>query len=136
MQHTHSRPPQFHHREAQEKRNRVKIGQEGGAQKFAPPVCLFKSVSLPCHQYEFWNIRYDKMPVPFTSLHRGRPVRRRKGRDPMQLAHEVRSFSSACEHILFAFAQHRQLTPGEAIMIQYYCSEILGKVEPLVPKET
>jgi hypothetical protein len=54
----------------------------------------------------------------------------------MQLADEVKTFLSACEHILFAIAQHRQLTPGEAIMIQYYCNEILGKVEPLVTKET
>ncbi|MDK2745074.1 MAG: hypothetical protein NDI90_19420 [Nitrospira sp. BO4] len=52
----------------------------------------------------------------------------------MQLAKEVKTFSAACEHILAAIAQHRPLTQDEALMIEYYCVEILSKVAPLMTK--
>lgn len=52
----------------------------------------------------------------------------------MQLAKEVKTFSVACEHILAAIAQNRPLTHDEALMIEYYCVEILSKVAPLMTK--
>ena len=52
----------------------------------------------------------------------------------MQLAKEVKTFSSACEHILSAIAMNRPLTQDEASMIEYYCVEILSKVAPLLSK--
>ena len=52
----------------------------------------------------------------------------------MQLAKEVKAFSSACEHILSAIAQNRSLTPDEATMIEYYCVEVLAKIAPILPK--
>jgi len=52
----------------------------------------------------------------------------------MQLAKEVQTFSSACEHILSAIAMNRPLTSDEAAMIEYYCVEILAKIAPLLPK--
>jgi hypothetical protein len=51
----------------------------------------------------------------------------------MQLADEVRRFSSACEHILSAIAIHRPLTEEEAAMIEYYCTEIRDKIAPFLP---
>jgi hypothetical protein len=50
----------------------------------------------------------------------------------MQLADEVRRFSSACEHILSAIAMNRPLTEEEAAMIEYYCTEIREKIAPLL----
>jgi hypothetical protein len=52
----------------------------------------------------------------------------------MQLAKEVQSFSTACEHILSAIALERPLTKDEALMIEYYCVEILSKIAPLMTK--
>ena len=52
----------------------------------------------------------------------------------MQLAKEVQSFSTACEHILSAIAMNRPLTPDEAAMIQYYLVELSAKIAPLLPK--
>ena len=52
----------------------------------------------------------------------------------MQLTHEVKTFASACEHILSTITTNRPLTPDEAVMIQYYCGELLTKVAPLLPK--
>ncbi len=52
----------------------------------------------------------------------------------MQLAKEVSTFSSACEHILSAIAMNRPLTPDEAAMIEYYCVAILAKIAPILPK--
>lgn len=54
----------------------------------------------------------------------------------MQLAQEVKAFSSACEHILSAIAMNRPLSSQEAAMIEYYCVEVLAKVHPLVTKPT
>ena len=59
-----------------------------------------------------------------------------KGWDSMQLAQEVKTFSSACEHILSAISMNRLLTPEEASMIEYYCLEILAKIAPILPKPT
>ncbi|MDK2742215.1 MAG: hypothetical protein H8K03_20325 [Nitrospira sp.] len=52
----------------------------------------------------------------------------------MQLAQEVKTFSVACEHILAAIAQNRPLTKDEALMIEYYCVEILSKIAPHLTK--
>jgi hypothetical protein len=52
----------------------------------------------------------------------------------MQLAKEVRTFCSACEHILLAIRLNRPLTEDEAALVQYYCTEILAKIAPLLPK--
>lgn len=52
----------------------------------------------------------------------------------MQLAKEVKTFSSACEHILSAIAMNRPLTQDEATMIEYYCVEILAKIATLLPR--
>jgi chaperonin GroEL (HSP60 family) len=57
-----------------------------------------------------------------------------KGWHPMQLAKGVKTFSSACEHILSAIATNRPLTQEEAAMIESYCLEILAKVTPLLRK--
>lgn len=54
----------------------------------------------------------------------------------MQLAQEVKNFSSACEHILSAISMTRSLTPDEAAIIHYYCAEVTAKVAPLLPKST
>ncbi len=54
----------------------------------------------------------------------------------MQLAKEVKSFSVACEHILAAIAQNRPLTHDEALMIEYYCVEVLAKIAPRLSKPT
>lgn len=54
----------------------------------------------------------------------------------MQLAQEVRTFSSACEHVLSVIAMNRPLTHDEAVMIEYYCVEILGKIAPILQKPT
>ena len=54
----------------------------------------------------------------------------------MQLAQEVRTFSSACEHVLSAIAMNRPLTHDEAVMIEYYCVEILGKIAPILQRPT
>lgn len=53
----------------------------------------------------------------------------------MELAQEVKTFSSACEHILAAIAQNRPLTADEAAVIKYYCGELQAKVEPLVAEQ-
>lgn len=54
----------------------------------------------------------------------------------MQLAREVKTFSSVCEHILSMSAIDRPLTQDEATMIEYYCKELLEKIAPILPKET
>lgn len=52
----------------------------------------------------------------------------------MQLAQQVKTFSSACEHILSASAVERPLTPEEAALIEYYCVEVLNKIAPILGK--
>jgi hypothetical protein len=54
----------------------------------------------------------------------------------MELAEEVRRFSSACEHILSAITMNRPLNQNEAAMIEYYCGEIMAKIAPLLSKPT
>lgn len=50
----------------------------------------------------------------------------------MQLAQEVKNFSSACEHILSAISMNRPLTKDEAHMIDYYCKEVQAKIGPIL----
>ncbi len=46
----------------------------------------------------------------------------------MQLAEEVRRFSSACERLLATAAEsQRHLTEDEIRVIEYYCKEMLTK---------
>lgn len=52
----------------------------------------------------------------------------------MQLANEVRIFSVACEQILSAIGMNRPLTEKEASLLEYYCTEILTKISPSLPK--
>jgi hypothetical protein len=52
----------------------------------------------------------------------------------MELAKEVHIFSSACEHILSTIAQNRPLTHDEALLIEYYCGEVLSKIAPHLTK--
>lgn len=52
----------------------------------------------------------------------------------MQLAQEVKTFSSTCEHILSAIAMNKPLTHEEAALIQYYCLELLNKISPALSK--
>lgn len=54
--------------------------------------------------------------------------------DMMQLANEVRIFSVACEQILSAIGMNRPLTEKEASLLEYYCTEILTKISPSLPK--
>lgn len=53
----------------------------------------------------------------------------------MQLAQELKIFSSACEHILSAIAKHRPLTNDEAAVLKYYCARIEGNIAPILTKQ-
>ena len=50
----------------------------------------------------------------------------------MQLANEVKRFSGACEQLLSAIAMNRPLSVVEAQLIQYYCHELSGKIDPIL----
>jgi hypothetical protein len=45
----------------------------------------------------------------------------------MELMQEVRSFASACEHLLAKFAMQRPLSKDEGRLVEYYCQELLQK---------
>ena len=56
----------------------------------------------------------------------------KRGRQKMQLANEVKRFSGACEQLLSAIAMNRPLSVVEAQLIQYYCHELSGKIDPIL----
>ena len=49
----------------------------------------------------------------------------------MELAKEVQGFSSACERLLDTIARHRRLEKDERRLIEYYCKEIVAKIQPI-----
>jgi hypothetical protein len=52
----------------------------------------------------------------------------------MQLANDVKSFLSACERLISTLITNRPLSDDEAHLIEYYCKELLAKLEPRLPK--
>jgi hypothetical protein len=48
----------------------------------------------------------------------------------MQLAKEVQSFSGVCERLLSTIVMNRQLSEDETCIIEYYCKELLSRIEP------
>jgi hypothetical protein len=57
-----------------------------------------------------------------------------RGKDRLQLAKEVHTFSSVCEQILSTIATSRPLTQEEAATIEHYCVEILDRLDPFLRK--
>jgi hypothetical protein len=51
----------------------------------------------------------------------------------MQQTEALRTFSSACERLLFSIKTNRQLTEEEAGMVEHYCKEILAAISPRLP---
>ena len=51
----------------------------------------------------------------------------------MQQAEALRTFSSGCERLLFSIKTNRRLTEEEARLAEYYCKEILAKLEAFLP---
>jgi len=51
----------------------------------------------------------------------------------MKQDEEFRSFSNACERMIFSIMKNRPLTEKEALIVEHYCKEILAKVAPYLP---
>ena len=54
----------------------------------------------------------------------------------MRLKKEVSNFSASCEHLLYeADTSGRELTDEEALLVEYYCREVLKKVVKRPPSQ-
>ena len=54
----------------------------------------------------------------------------------MRLKKEVSNFSASCEHLLYeAETSGRELTGEEALLVEYYCREVLKKVVKRPPSQ-
>lgn len=54
----------------------------------------------------------------------------------LEVAKAVREFREDCEQVLAALTLKRQPTKDEVWIIQFYCKQLLYKIEPYLPPQS